>query len=298
MFYYLDNFPPEDRKIFVHDTDESGGGPAANAAYLLSTWGIKTAFAGCLGDDREAQALLDEFDRVGTDISLVKKNKDFRTPFSSIIVNRAKGTRTILTRHMDPPAYSPDLDLLYRGNAAPPKIILADGHQLMATLEAKDRFRDSLLVLDAGSLRDATRTLLLKSDYAVCSEVFGAAFIDQTSLDTMDKARKATLAIQTQCKGQVAITLGKRGVIFVENNKMRSLPAFPVNAVDTTAAGDIFHGAFVFALHEKMSFYDALIFASAAAAISVTRPGGRASIPNLAEVREFLCAKHNMLHFP
>jgi sugar/nucleoside kinase (ribokinase family) len=61
LFYYLDGFPAEDSKILVRRTEKSGGGPAANAAYLLSSWGAAAAFAGCLGNDREAEAILAEF---------------------------------------------------------------------------------------------------------------------------------------------------------------------------------------------------------------------------------------------
>ena len=156
FFYYLDGFPEEDRKIFVRRTGESGGGPAANAAYLLSSWGAGTAFAGCVGDDREGEAVMDELGNAGADTSLVQRAAGYRTPFATILVNVNRGTRTVLTRHADPPGYFPDWTLL----PGPPTIILADGHQPAATRGACERFPGAATVLDAGSLRDATRELL------------------------------------------------------------------------------------------------------------------------------------------
>jgi len=284
FYYYLDGYPEEDRKAFVRRTGESGGGPAANAAFLLSSWGAGTAFAGCVGNDREGEAVVDELAKAGADTSLVLRAAGYRTPFAAVIVNESRGTRTVLTRGSEAPGYLPDWDLL----TGPPAVILADGHQFPATRAAFDRFPGAATVLDAGSLRDETRELLARVDYALCSEAFGAAFIGLTRLDAPEEEAEAALAVQAECPGRAAITLGGRGLVFVEEGRAHRLKAFPVKAVDTTAAGDVFHGAFAFALLQKKPFQDALTFAQAAAALSVTRRGGRASMPALREVGEFL----------
>ncbi|MBN2353074.1 MAG: hypothetical protein JXD23_10935 [Spirochaetales bacterium] len=284
FIYYLDGFPEEDRKIFVRKTVESGGGPAANAAYLLSSWGARAAFAGCVGGDREGKAVMDELRTAGADTSLVLRAQGYRTPFATILVNESGGTRTVLTRHADPPEYHPDWTRL----SGPPSIILADGHQPTATRESLERYPGAATVLDAGSLRDATRELVASVDYALCSEAFGAALIGLPRLDTPEEEAEAVRAVQAECTGRAAITLGERGLVYVEDGRARRLGAFPVKAVDTTAAGDVFHGAFVFALLQKKSFRDALFFAQAAAALSTTRRGGRTSIPAPSEVEVFL----------
>ncbi|MBN1524382.1 MAG: hypothetical protein JW904_07870 [Spirochaetales bacterium] len=285
LIYYPDIPIQFDRKYFVRKTDESGGGPAANAAFLLSSWQIPTAFAGLLGKDRLADTIIAEFQAAGTNTALIKQDQSFSTPFSSIVIHPDTGERTIFTRHMDPPAYLPEWDSL---PCLSPKIILADGHQLEATLEARERFPKAILVLDAGSLREATKSLLPITDIAICSEPFACSISQQVNLAAPEKKRKALFAVKKECPGRIAITLGSNGVVFLENETMHHIPAFPVQAIDTTAAGDIFHGSFVYAHLLGMSFHDGLYFASAAAALSVTHRGGRNSIPKITEVNNVL----------
>jgi sugar/nucleoside kinase (ribokinase family) len=89
---------------------------------------------------------------------------------------------------------------------------------------------------------------------------------------------------------EVVVTLGERGVLYLEKGEVRHLPAFPVRAVDTTGAGDIFHGAFAYGVLQGWALAEVVRFAAMTAALSVTRPGARASIPELAEVRAALSA--------
>ena len=86
----------------------------------------------------------------------------------------------------------------------------------------------------------------------------------------------------------MAITRGEHGMLYGDGDGMEQLPAFPVHAVDTTAAGDIFHGAFAYGVLRGLSDRESLRLAAAAAALSVTAPGGRTSIPALPQVEELL----------
>jgi len=275
-------------KYMIRETDESGGGPAANAAYLLSLWGIPAAFAGVLGNDHFGDLVLREFEAVNTDVRLVEKPEGFKTPFSSIVADPGTGDRTIFTRHMTSDSYLPDWN---RIPGLSPKVILADGHQLKATLDAVKRFPDAVLVLDAGSLRDETEKLLSLADHAVCSERFGCSISGLDSLDSREEMKKALDKISSICRGRCAVTLGEAGAAYIEDDELRHIPAFMVDAADTTAAGDIFHGAYVSALLDGKPFHDCLVFASAAAALSVKARGGRNSIPKPDDVKRFLKCK-------
>jgi sugar/nucleoside kinase (ribokinase family) len=86
----------------------------------------------------------------------------------------------------------------------------------------------------------------------------------------------------------VVVTLGEQGLIADDGSGFRLVPAFPTHAVDTTGAGDIFHGAFGFAITQAMPFWESLRFAAMAASLSVRMRGGRGSIPTLAQVQEAL----------
>lgn len=114
---------------------------------------------------------------------------------------------------------------------------------------------------------------------------------DFTGIDVMDRA-SAKLAAKKLLKlgcQNVLITLGDKGVYFLNtNNEEHFVKGIEVNAVDTTAAGDAFIGAFVFALQRGLGHLDCLKFANASAALSVTRMGAQPSLPNLDEVKKFM----------
>jgi sugar/nucleoside kinase (ribokinase family) len=285
LFYYLDDFPEENKKYMTTRFMESGGGPAANAAFLLSTWGVHTAFAGLVGDDTEGKKILKQFEEIGTDTSLVEIRQGYKTPLSAIIVNKKTGTRTIITRSIPEEEYELGADRL---EALKPKIVLADGWRYKATLQALAALPASVFILDAGSLRTATSDLLKKVHYAVCAEPFAKAFSGEASLKNRDALTKSLSKLYAANRRNVAITLGERGVAFWDNDRVEVLKAPHVKAIDTTAAGDIFHGAFALAILEDKTFRDTLAFAMATATLSVTRPGGRSSIPARSEVEEFL----------
>ena len=279
---FVQRFPKENSKSETDELLECGGGPAANAAYLLSSWGIKCAFGGLIGDDAYGHRILSEFASQGTDVSLVEIRPGHLTPFSTILVNRFNGSRTLINRK----ASAGTLRLRARAMATmSPRVLLFDGHELGASLQALHRFPGALSILDAGSLREGTRRLADKVSYLVASENFALQFFGLHALDS-HRARRNTIAgLRARYGNTVVITLGERGLIALNSEGYAELPAFQTKAVDTTGAGDVFHGAFAYGLVTGLSFGQTLALASMAASLSVQRKGGRTSIPTLAEVR-------------
>lgn len=111
-----------------------------------------------------------------------------------------------------------------------------------------------------------------------------------TGIPVRDEAGAATAAAQLRARGPqlVVVTMGDKGLYASGDELEGMMPAFEVSPVDTTAAGDVFNGALAVALAERMALGDALRFAQAAAAISVTRPGAQPSAPTRAEIEAFL----------
>src|ERR1700679_1430425 len=95
---FVDEFPAENSKRETHALLQSGGGPAANAACLLSSWGSHCAFAGLVGDDDYGRRIRAEFEAAGTEISLLELRPAYDTPLSFILVNQKNGSRTIVNR--------------------------------------------------------------------------------------------------------------------------------------------------------------------------------------------------------
>jgi sugar/nucleoside kinase (ribokinase family) len=278
-------FPGENTKRETDTMLETGGGPAANAAYLLSLWGIKSAFAGLLGDDHFGRRILAEFAAGGTDVSLVEVRPGHKTPLSIILVNELNGSRTLINRKAKSGFLRLNPAALARLS---PGVLLFDGHELEASLIALGRFAKAVSILDAGSLREGTSVLAHKVNYLVASEKFGRQACGLKALSSRRERSAAVRKLRERCGNTVVITLGEHGLIGDSGDGYFEMPAFPTKAIDTTGAGDIFHGAFAYAIAQDMKLDSALRLASMAASLSVRRKGGRGSIPTLAEVKEAL----------
>jgi sugar/nucleoside kinase (ribokinase family) len=276
-------YPAENSKVQTDRLIESGGGPAANAAWLLTRWGVATALASLVGDDDYGRRAVTELRQAGVDCRLMEVRPGHVTPVSFVVVNRANGSRTIINRK----AASGRLNL-EPGRLAglAPRLLLFDGHELEASLLALATFPSAITVLDAGSLHDGTRALSRRVHYLVCSERFAT---QATGDAEVSEHWPACLRRLRELNRHVAVvTLGERGSVFDDGRQQGRLPALPVKAVDTSAAGDVFHGAFAFALLRGMTLGAALQLATVAAGLSVQNLGGRSSVPELASVMEAL----------
>jgi sugar/nucleoside kinase (ribokinase family) len=271
----------ENSKSEINELTECGGGPAANAAYLLSRWGIETAFAGLIGDDSYGLKIFDEFKTVYIDTSLLEMRHSYVTPLSIIVVNKQNGSRTIINRKFKSSFLSNNY---LEKTCINPKIMLFDGHEPDASIKAMQAFPGAITVLDAGSLREGTEVLSRKVDYLVSSERFALSVTGLPDLESKVNQERCIEELAKINERQVVVTLGERGLIYSKDSITCHMPAFPAKTIDTTAAGDIFHGAFVYGLLKDMSLVDTLRLASMAASKSVQIEGGRNSIPELESV--------------
>jgi len=280
---FVDAYPAENSKTETQLLIESGGGPAANAAWLLGHWGVPTAFAAVVGQDDYGGKAVKELVDVGVDCRLVEQRTKHSTPLSFIVVNRNTGSRTVVNRKV------PGAGLrLTRSSlqGLDPHLLLFDGHELDASLAAMETFPSAVTVLDAGSLREGTAALAAKVHYLICSERFAAQVTGEA--DVLAHQADCLRRLRELCGNVVVVTLGANGAIFDTGECQGHLPALPVGAHDTTAAGDIFHGAFAYALLKRLTLQKALQLAIVAAGLSVQRQGGRPSVPQLKTVLERL----------
>lgn len=279
----LEKYPQENDKYSIEESLEAGGGPAANAAYLLAKWGVKTGFVGLIGEDIYGERIIREFQEVDVDLSLIEIEKNYPTPFSTILINKENGSRTIINRKLPHRGLKINKQLLEN---IQPKVILVDGHELEASLEILERFPKAISLLDAGSLKEATEILARKVDYLVASEKFAKQYSTIEDLDSAENYKKCMDRLKKLSPQQVVVTLGDQGLIYDKQGEIIKLPAYNAKAIDTTGAGDIFHGAFAYGLLRDFSLMKNLKFSSATSALSVEKLGGRQSIPDLEEVEE------------
>ena len=277
----LDHYPIENKKVKVPNKVECGGGSSSNCAYLLAKWGIDTTFAGIIGNDHYGNKILDDYITIGVDTKYLQISNRYPTTSSYIIANTSIGSRTILTYkdmgiHMAPVSLL-DNEFDY---------ILFDGYEKEFALEAIRRNPNAITLLDAGSVKEATVELAYKVDYVICSHDFAIEFskvdIDYDDIETIKKAYDV-LAKEFK---HVIITLEALGCFTKIDGEYKLIPSIKVTPVDSTGAGDIYHGAFMYGLTQGFDLEKTMRFANITGALSCLRVGSRLSIPELEEVEE------------
>jgi len=278
----VDIYPQVNTKQEVLQWQEQGGGPVATALVALSRLGVSCSFHGIIGDDEAGRQIRQSLADEGIDAKCLVQRKDSSSQVAFIAVEKDSARRTIFWRRPSGKALQPDElgdDFLSGSNC-----LLVDGLMMDATLAAVKRAREMNIpvLLDAGSARPGMFELAGCCDYVVASEVFAEGLGWKLTPQTLLKHSKA---LGTRA---LTITLGERGSITVADRRIIRMPAFKVEAVDTTGAGDVFHGGYIFGLLHGWDLECVVRFASATAAIKCRQMGGRTGIPSLDEVMQFL----------
>jgi len=281
----VDIFPQVDTKNEVLEWYEQGGGPVATALVALSRLGIPCKFYGIIGDDYAGKAIEQSLIKEGIDVSHLIKRETAISQLAFIVIEKGTAKRTIFwKRPSGKPLHQKKLrdDFLKRND-----FLLLDGLMKDVSLYAakKAKALNIPVMLDAGKVRPGMLEIARLSDYVVASEEFAKDLGWDIDAKVLQK-EKEKLRVKV-----LTITLGERGSITISNDQVFQIPAFMVRTVDTTGAGDVFHGGYIYGLLQGWDIKDTVIFASALAAIKCTKIGGRAGIPQLSEVIEFLKEK-------
>ena len=277
----LDEYPIENSKNRINEKYECGGGPASNAAFLLAKWGLDTTFMGTVGNDENGKKIIKELKSVGVNTDYIEMIKGKETTKSFILVNKKKATRTVIThRNNDMNLENSDIDFK-------PDIILVDGQELEVSKKIFKENKDAIKVIDAGTYKPATVELSYMVDYCVCSKDFAEGVAKRKiDLNNEISIHKILLLLEDTFKTNIIITLEEKGCIFRNKKSIEIMPSIDVKAVDTTGAGDIFHGAFVYGLANEWELPKILKFSNVTAALSTTKIGSRYSIFDLNEVEK------------
>jgi sulfofructose kinase len=258
--------------------DDIGGGVAANAAVTIARLGGRATLLGALGPDPVGDLVLEELRSERVEVEHIQRLAARSTP-ESIIVVEPSGDRTIIADSTIDLARLPAPNL----PDATFDAVLVDARWSEATRSALDMARRAGIpgVVDVDRL-PAETDLLDAASHLVFSE---SALAEFTATDDLGAGLRAVAGTST---AQMSVTAGERGVWWLDDGTVRHLDAFEVETVDTTGAGDVFHGACALALAEGAAEADAFRFASATAALKCSRPGARAGIPNRSDVDRLL----------
>lgn len=279
--FLVDEFPKENSKNRISTRIECGGGPAFNASYLLGKWGMDVYFAGLVGNDTLGRKLNEQLQSVNVKTDYLQMSKQTPTTEGTIITNINTGSRTVLI-------YKPkeiemdDFDLDFN-----PDIILVDGQEYDLSVKFIKKYPEAISIIDAGRATEKIINLSKLVNYVICSKDFAESV---TSVTITNNASIGILynKLENMFSGNIIVTLESNGSLYKHNNQIKILPSLKVKAVDSTGAGDIYHGAFTYAIACGYDLEQSIKISNMAGAISVTKIGSIDSIPTKEEIKEYI----------
>lgn len=272
-------FPSHDTKVQMEKMLMLGGGTIATACSVCARYGLKTRYVGRVGDDEKGAFALREMNAEPMDC-VIEVVPMASSHFSLIIVDRPTGGRTIL--------WERDPRLLYAEGELNPKALLEgqlmhlDGNDVSASIQAATWARENgmRVFLDVDKVQENVGTLLSLVDFAIPSIEFVKNF------SGCKNWREGLQVVKKYCPGLVVVTLGDQGSAVLWEDRIHEFRAFPIKTVDSTGAGDVFHGAFIYGMLQGWSLGRCMRFSNAAGGLACTRLGARSAIPTVEAVLE------------
>jgi sulfofructose kinase len=278
----LPHFPAFNSKMEFRSSDILPGGQVASAMVACSLWGLKTRYVGKIGDDPFGRLQQEAMERVGVESHwIVAANCQSQSSF--ILVDERNGERTVLWKRDPRLELRPDE---IRGEwVARSKLLHVDGHDCAGAAAAARWAREASIpvIADLDNLYPGVEALLEHVDFLISSREFPARLTGEQNLMNSLK----TLSGRFGCR-VTAATLGEDGVLAWDGWAFHYCPAFEINPIDTTGAGDIFHAGFAYAQIQGWDLARALEFSCAAAGLSCMAPGARGGIASVHQIEDLI----------
>jgi len=275
----VDHFPEKDQKIVPLWSSLQGGGQAANAVACMARLGMKTAMIGTVGDGPIGQFAIETLKQEGVDTSLMVKQEGHAPAISSIIIEDKIGSRTIVADRGELKTM-PITDAMYDAikNC---KVVHSDAHFPEENMKLVKFARENSIpvCIDAEPHTPNYQEFAKLADLLIVSR----RFVENQFGHDYEKALKEYIKMGAKI---AVVTLGKYGAIGVQKQDMEiySVPEYYVEpVVDTTGAGDVFHGAFLYGWLQKWDFKKIMKFSNVCASLKCLKIGGRLGMPTLEE---------------
>lgn len=267
------------------------GGKGANQAVTVARLGAPTSFIGCVGDDAFGDQMVEHMAREGVNIRRLRKTNTCSSGTALIIVDAEGRNEIIVIRGANDRLQPEDIKRAQKTIGSAKVVVIQLEIPLETVLHAIETAHkhDVPVILNPAPApaEPLHPDWLRKVSILVPNEVEAEALTGLNSA-APDFIKKSVRALQKQGPQKVIITLGDKGCAFGDEGKIFHVPAYRVRAEDTTGAGDAFVGALAAALGHFSNFADTIRFASAVAALSVTRLGAQSSLPTRVEIQAFL----------
>jgi ribokinase len=279
--------PKPGESLIGHSFSTVCGGKGANQAVAAARLGAEVTFVGCVGDDAFGAAQRDSLQKAGVDCSRLKIHPEEPTGTAVILVADEGQNSIVVTPSANygllPEDVQPLASLVAEADA-----VLLQLEIPLDTVEAildMARENDTLSILDAGPAQQVSARIIAKADVVSPNETEATA-LTEIVVDNIESAQEAAQQLLEMGATHAVMKLGALGALYTGEQELFA-PAFPIDAVDSTAAGDAFTAALAVTWKEK-SLEEALSFANAAGALSATVSGAQPSMPTRNAVEEFL----------
>ena len=259
----------------------SCGGQVTTTLTACAAFGLRAAYVGTIGNDDNAHRVRQALTQAQVDVShaLVRPAPNRH---AVILVDERNGDRSVVW-HRDP-------RMAMTAAEIPPAVIRSARLLHVDDLDEAASIAAARIAVDAGvpvtsdldRITPRTAEIVALSSVAIFSTHVLAALMGEQDSGRALRALRATHA------GPICVTLGTDGALLLEGQQLHHVPAFAVEAVDTTGAGDVFRAGFIYSMLQGSNLVDAMRFAVAAAAVSCTREGAMASVPSLTDVQRLL----------
>lgn len=263
----------------------SVGGQVATAMVSCARLGLKTKYIGTVGDDERGRIQLESLRASGINIDHVEQRRNCPNQSAYIVVDQATGERTVFWSRpecltIQPEAITPDQITCAR-------MLHIDGHDTPAVARAAAiaRAHGIPVTVDVDTIYPGFENVLPSVDYLIASSEFPSRWTG------LEDPFAALQALQQRFGMKLAaMTLGATGALALSEGRFIYSPAFALECVDTTGAGDVFHGAFCYSLLQQMPLAQALEFSNAMAALNCTAMGARGHIAGRDEIQQLIAS--------
>lgn len=276
----VSHFPAYAGKAAIDREILSPGGQVASALVTVAHLGKRVKYIGTVGDDERGRVQLASLRETGIDLEDVEVRANCPNQAAYIVIDQSTGERTVFWSRPDCLRLEPES--ITEQKIAMARMLHIDGHDTEAVAKAAEIARRLSIPVsvDVDTVYPGFDRVLANTDYLVASSEFPTLWTSERD------PFRALERIQEEYRIKVAaMTLGAHGALARVDGKFLYSPAFVVNCVDTTGAGDVFHGAFCYSVLEGMPMRETLEFSNAMAALNCTRIGARGGIASAEEAR-------------
>jgi sulfofructose kinase len=270
-------------KMQIRDRRVLCGGQTATAVCTCASLGLRSKYVGVSGTDENGRRIRSELTRRNVDITdLIIR--DAENQFAVILVDETTGERIVL--------WDRDDRLRLRDRELPLEALAGARVVHVDDVDDDAAIRAARFARNAGALVTSDIDRLTLRTEELVSSVTHAIFAQHVpaNLTGVNDMETALRKLRKKHANVLCVTMGEHGAIALDGDRFYHEPAFRVHAVDTTGAGDVFRGGFIYALLHHQPIDQALRTANAAAAVSCTRLGALNGVPTMDEVRELMAA--------